>query len=563
MSKLFRKTLLIMVLLFGMIAAATSLMSGWLLYTHLTQEFTSKGTAIAKSIADSGVEILLNRDLSTIQAVVDQFVEIQGVGYVFVTDAEGEIVSHTFIPTIPAEIAGLHESRGVRGETAVKDLQIRGLGEYIDISAPILAGVGGAVHVGMDKKIIRNEIWAAVAKQQAVVFAIFVLSLVVAYVLVSRISQPLNQLTQYAQRLATAEFSAPAAMQADIERLALKSKDEVGKLAESTLFMERVLEQVIGNLKDTTEELRVSNVKLEEYSQTLEQKVDERTKELKEKNDELVETLQRLQQMQQQLVTQEKLASLGALTAGIAHEIKNPLNFVNNFSALSVDLTKELQEEIDKQKDKLDADALDNLQAVVGDLQMNAEKINQHGKRADSIVRGMLMHSRGKPGERHPTDLNALLDEYVNLAYHGMRAQDSTFNVTIEKDYDKSIGVMSVVPQDLSRVFLNIVNNACYATHEKKRQAGDGFSPTVSVRTKDLGDKIEVRIRDNGLGMPREVREKIFNPFFTTKPTGQGTGLGLSISYDIIVQEHRGELRVETEEGSFAEFIIVLPKNAA
>jgi signal transduction histidine kinase len=445
----------------------------------------------------------------------------------------------------------------------VKDLQIRGLGEYIDISAPILAGVGGAVHVGMDKKIIRNEIWAAVAKQQAVVFAIFVLSLVVAYVLVSRISQPLNQLTQYAQRLATAEFSAPAAMQADIERLALKSKDEVGKLAESTLFMERVLEQVIGNLKDTTEELRVSNVKLEEYSQTLEQKVDERTKELKEKNDELVETLQRLQQMQQQLVTQEKLASLGALTAGIAHEIKNPLNFVNNFSALSVDLTKELQEEIDKQKDKLDADALDNLQAVVGDLQMNAEKINQHGKRADSIVRGMLMHSRGKPGERHPTDLNALLDEYVNLAYHGMRAQDSTFNVTIEKDYDKSIGVMSVVPQDLSRVFLNIVNNACYATHEKKRQAGDGFSPTVSVRTKDLGDKIEVRIRDNGLGMPREVREKIFNPFFTTKPTGQGTGLGLSISYDIIVQEHRGELRVETEEGSFAEFIIVLPKNAA
>jgi C4-dicarboxylate-specific signal transduction histidine kinase len=160
-------------------------------------------------------------------------------------------------------------------------------------------------------------------------------------------------------------------------------------------------------LKETTEELRVSNVKLEEYSQTLEQKVEDRTKELKEKNDELVKTLERLQQMQQQLVTQEKLASLGALTAGIAHEIKNPLNFVNNFSALSVDLTKELQEEVDKQKDRLDADTLDNLQAVIGDLQMNVEKINQHGKRADSIVRGMLMHSRGKPGERHPTDLNA------------------------------------------------------------------------------------------------------------------------------------------------------------
>ena len=315
-------------------------------------------------------------------------------------------------------------------------------------------------------------------------------------------------------------------------------------------------------LMTATENLKVSKEKLEDYSRTLAEKVDARTRELKDKNVELEETLQQLKEMQNQIIMQQKLASLGALTAGIAHEIKNPLNFVTNFAELSTDLTQDLREDIDKQKGILDPQAFEDIEDILDDLRTNAEKINEHGKRADSIVRNMLLHSRGTPGERQKTDINALMAEYVNLAYHGMRAKDSSFNIKIETDYDNSIGLVEVVPQDLSRVFLNILNNACDAAYEKKKEMRDEFSPTLSVVTKNLDDLIEIRVHDNGKGIPRENLDKIFNPFFTTKPTGEGTGLGLSISYDIIVEEHKGEIKVETEEGSYTEFIISLPKNA-
>ena len=284
-------------------------------------------------------------------------------------------------------------------------------------------------------------------------------------------------------------------------------------------------------------------------------------------------TLQNLQATQQQLVTQQKLASLGQLTAGIAHEIKNPLNFVNNFAVLSMDLAKELREEIEKIEEgelkiedsglrMADHESLANMKEILTMLEQNAEKINHHGKRADGIVKSMMQHARGSSGQRELANINHLLDDAVNLTYHGMRANDPSFNVTIEREYDESIGPLEVVPQDLSRVFLNIINNAAYAANQKKKDNFDGFSPTLSVSTKNLGDKIEIRIRDNGNGIPPDVREKIFNPFFTTKPTGQGTGLGLSISYDIIVQQHRGEIQVETEEGKFTEFVVRLPRSA-
>ncbi|MEW5857812.1 MAG: ATP-binding protein, partial [Cyanobacteriota bacterium] len=299
---------------------------------------------------------------------------------------------------------------------------------------------------------------------------------------------------------------------------------------------------------------------LEDYSRTLEIKVDERTHQLQEKNDELAATLQKLKATQDQIIAQEKLASLGALTAGIAHEIKNPLNFVNNFAELSAELTEELLEEIENQKDRLDAETTEYIEEVLSDLQQNVKKINEHGKRADSIVRGMLMHSRGKAGERELTDINALLAEYINLAYHGMRAKDTSFNITIETNYDNFLGLVNVVPQDISRVFLNIVNNACYSTHEKKKEIDKGFFPTLWVSTKNLGEQVEICIRDNGKGIPEKFLDKIFNPFFTTKPTGQGTGLGLSITHDIIVQQHRGEIKVKTEAGQYAEFTIILPK---
>ncbi len=275
----------------------------------------------------------------------------------------------------------------------------------------------------------------------------------------------------------------------------------------------------------------------------------------------LENALENLKATQQQLVTQQKLASLGQLTAGIAHEIKNPLNFVNNFAALSVDLAKELREELIKRKAKnVNGDDFADIEEILDTLEQNAEKINHHGKRADGIVKSMMQHARGSSGQREPADINHLLDEAVNLVYHGMRANDASFNITIVKDYDESIGKLEVVPQDISRVFLNMVNNACYAAYQKKKTSGDGFSPTLSVHTKNLGDKIEIRLRDNGNGIPQDIREKIFNPFFTTKPTGQGTGLGLSISYDIIVQQHRGEIKVETEEGKFTEFVVRLPR---
>lgn len=297
--------------------------------------------------------------------------------------------------------------------------------------------------------------------------------------------------------------------------------------------------------------LRVRSMKRREME--LEELVKNRTKELQQ-------TLNHLKETQNQLVLSEKMASLGQLTAGIAHEIKNPLNFITNFAVLSKELAGELRGELAAEKNRVDEKRAAEITELLDNLEQNVTKINEHGKRADSIVRGMLLHSRGKAGERQETDIAALLAEYANLAYHGMRAQDQSFNVKIETDFDPAVGNMNVVPQDLSRAFLNIVNNACYAANEKRRTAGNGFSPTVHVSARNLGDRVEIRIRDNGNGIPADVRDRIFNPFFTTKPAGVGTGLGLSLTYDIIVQEHGGELNVDTREGEYTEFIITIPR---
>ncbi|MBA4406159.1 hypothetical protein C0389_02675 [bacterium] len=277
--------------------------------------------------------------------------------------------------------------------------------------------------------------------------------------------------------------------------------------------------------------------------------------------EELNKTLQNLEATQVQLIAQEKLASLGQLTAGIAHEIKNPLNFVNNFSELSVGLVDELKEEFDKLKGKVDAAVLEELDDILKTLKQNAEKIKEHGKRADSIVHSMLQHSRGKTSDKQITDINSMLDEDLNLVYHGMRAQDSTFNIKIEREYDKTISKINVIPQDISRVFLNILTNGCYEAHRKKLELKTENPAKIKVKTLETDKFIEVRITDNGNGIPEKIRGDLFTPFFTTKPTGKGTGLGLSISYDIVAREHQGELLFETEVGEFTEFIIRLPKN--
>lgn len=275
----------------------------------------------------------------------------------------------------------------------------------------------------------------------------------------------------------------------------------------------------------------------------------------------LEDCIKELQAAQKQLIESEKMASLGQLAAGIAHEIKNPLNFVNNFAELSLELISELETEIQRVKEHPEKADPDYLLEILQDIRSNALKINEHGKRADSIIRGMLLHSRGKAGELQPTDINALLAEYANLAYHGLRAHDSSFNIKIESSYDPEAGKINAIQQDLSRVFLNLINNACYSTNEKKKQLKDAYFPVLSITTKRLNDVIEIHIKDNGFGITPEVKEKIFQAFFTTKPAGEGTGLGLSLSHDIIVNQHHGTLRVESQPGEFAEFIITIPVN--
>ena len=277
---------------------------------------------------------------------------------------------------------------------------------------------------------------------------------------------------------------------------------------------------------------------------------------------ELAKSLKDLQTAQDRLVQTEKLASLGQLTAGIAHEIKNPLNFVNNFSAVSVELIDELREALGGAH--LDSKLRTEISEIADMLQGNLEKVVQHGKRANSIVKNMLLHSRQGSGEHRPVDINALVDESLNLAYHGARAEKQGFNITLERSFDLAAGAVDLFPQEITRVLLNLISNGFYATTKRKAQeSGNNYEPTLTATTKNLGDRIEIRIRDNGTGIPPEVREQMFNPFFTTKPAGEGTGLGLSLSHDIIVKQHGGSIEVDTKPGEFTEFRIVLPRGAA
>jgi signal transduction histidine kinase len=268
--------------------------------------------------------------------------------------------------------------------------------------------------------------------------------------------------------------------------------------------------------------------------------------------------LRDLQAAQARLVHAEKMASLGQLTAGIAHEIKNPLNFVNNFAGLSVELLDELKETAAAALEALDADQRADIDVTIAMLTGNLQKIAEHGRRADGIVRSMLLHSRGGTGEWQSADLNGIVDEALNLAYHGARAQDQSFNITMERDLDPNLAPIEIVPQDITRVFLNLFGNGFYAAAKKSREAGD--RPILKVATRDLGGEVEIRVRDNGTGIPPESRDRLFQPFFTTKPTGEGTGLGLSISYDIVTQQHGGTISVDSQFGAFTEFTVRLPR---
>jgi signal transduction histidine kinase len=308
--------------------------------------------------------------------------------------------------------------------------------------------------------------------------------------------------------------------------------------------------------------------KVQESHDTLEAKVEARTEAVLAREQEAREArlaaeraLADLRKAQDRLVETQKLASLGQLTAGIAHEIKNPLNFVNNFAELSSELVGELKGVIDTDGAALPAAARADVDDLTETLKGNLDKIVEHGKRADSIVRNMLLHSRAGTGERRPVDLNATVEEALNLAYHGARAESSDFNVTLRRDFDPAAGEIDLYPQEFTRVLLNLFGNGFYAVRQRQRGGNDSaYEPSLTVATRNLGAEVEIRVRDNGSGVPETVKAKIFEPFFTTKPAGEGTGLGLSLSHDIVVKQHGGMLAVDSKTGEFTEFTITLPR---
>ena len=392
-----------------------------------------------------------------------------------------------------------------------------------------------------------NEILKSFTQQEGLIklilimlFAMMVIQLFSPYILKKTLTLPLQRLLTGVQQINSGDLTT---------KVQIGQPDEIGDLTQ--------------NFNRMTETIKKAQDDLKNYAESLEQQVTERTAEVVKQNkqietqrDNLQKTLENLKSTQNQLVQKEKLASLGELTAGIAHEIQNPLNFVNNFSELSVDLVKDVNEEIGKETiDK------DYVKILMSDLTANQEKIKHHGKRASSIVKGMLEHSQASTGERTMTDINKLADEYLRLSFHGLRAKDKNFNSDYKTDFDETIPKLNVVPQDIGRVLLNLINNAFYAVNEEKKTGSDtDYEPTVIVSTKKIGDTIEVKVKDNGIGIPDKIKEKIFNPFFTTKPTGEGnTGLGLSLAFDIVTKGHGGELKVESVEGEGTAFIILLP----
>ena len=304
----------------------------------------------------------------------------------------------------------------------------------------------------------------------------------------------------------------------------------------------------LASSKKQREEFKAVNLRNTE----LDRLVAERTAELTAQKNELEKTLEQLQTTQEQLIQSEKLASLGELTAGIAHEIQNPLNFVNNFSEVSMEMIEEMEEELNK-GDKEEAIAIAN------DIKQNLEKIRHHGQRADGIVKGMLQHSRASSNTKEPTDINKLADEYLRLAYHGLRAKDKSFNADLVTNLADGLPMINMVPQDIGRVLLNMFNNAFYAVQQKRKTAGADYKPVVKLSTGIKGKFLEIDVEDNGNGIPDDIKDKILQPFFTTKPTGEGTGLGLSLSYDIVVKGHGGKIDIESKEGEGSKFIITLP----
>ncbi|KNY21622.1 ATP-binding protein [Methylobacterium sp. ARG-1] len=456
-------------------------------------------------------------------------------GYAFVVTATGRLIAHpdlslvlrdTDLSSLP-EVAAALSARGSAGNADAADYEIATAldGGSVLAAHATIPRVDWIVFVQLPLGEAMAPLYASIVQTLSLMGLGVMLATVAGTFLAHRMVVPIRQLEDGAERFGSGDLS---------ERIVIRTGDEIETLADRFNLMAS---------------------RVQESYETLEAKVEERTRDLNT-------SLEDLHKAQNRLIQSEKLASLGQLTAGIAHEIKNPLNFVNNFASLSSELVDELQEVL--QPANLDAKTRAEVDEIADLLKGNLGKVVQHGKRADSIIKNMLLHSRSGSGEHRPVEINALVEESLNLAYHGARAAQPSFNITLVRDYDPVAGSADVYPQELTRVLLNLMSNGFYAT-EKRKAAGaePGYEPTLSVTTRDLGDRVEIRVRDNGTGIPDSVKAKMFDPFFTTKPAGEGTGLGLSLSHDILVKQHGGSIDVGTEPGQFTEFTITLPRDGA
>ena len=459
-------------------------------------------------------------------------IRVGEAGYAYVTDAAGRLVAHpdmslvlrgTDLSHLPQVARAVREARGsVTPETVVGPDGRKVLSAHASIPR-----LGWLVFVELPWREILAPVLATLYQTLILLGASVLVALLLGGWLARRMVVPIRQLQAGAQRLGEGDLG---------QRIPVASGDEIGALAlRFNVMAERV----------------------QEAQETLEARVADRTREL-------VRSLEDLRAAQDRLVQTEKFASLGQLTAGIAHEIKNPLNFVNNFADLSAELVQELEDAIAAAGPSVDPKLREEVAALAATLRDNLARVVQHGKRADSIVRNMLAHSREGGGERRPVDLNAIVEEALNLAYHGARAEQPGFNIALERALDPAVGQVELYPQEFTRVLLNLIGNGFHAAHRKLLDgAPEGFQPVLSVTTRALPDRVEIRVRDNGPGIPDSVMARIFEPFFTTKPAGEGTGLGLSLSHDIVVKQHGGTIDVVTEAGKFTEFVVTLPRVGA
>ncbi len=517
------KTLWGQVIIFGCLAMSTSAFSAWNINHNLTEEYKSKGTAIASSIAFSSESLLVTNPLETNQAIIDQFINIRGVAYVFIVDSDQQVIAHTFVPQFPQELTFLNQKNTVKNpEIIIKEVEIKKTAKILDISAPILAGVGGFVHVGMDKGLIFTTVKDAIIQQMFLILILFVISIYANYLFVKKISQPLSELTKYARNLQRKHFTA---------KISIKSKDEVGLLAKT---MESMATEISG------------------FVDKLEQEVTQATQELKK--------------TQSQLIQSEKMSSLGQMVAGLAHEINNPVNFIygninylDNYTQDLLDLVN-LYEKYYPQSELEIIEKIEeiDLEFIKQDLSRILQSMKEGSIRIREIVLSLRNFSRLDEAEIKQVNIHEGLDSTLMMINGFLTANENHLEIKIHKNYS-DLPLINCYAGQLNQVFLSILNNTIDAFNFSQCKPLDQ-EPFIEIKTEKINDQwVKISFKDNAGGIPENIQNKIFDPFFTTKPIGKGTGLGLAISYQIIVSQHQGKLYYTSELRKGTEFMIEIP----